>query len=126
MENNALLQHIADAAMRDRGLLTAPPPEALAEAAASAALPPTSDGASDGIRDLRSLPWTSIDNVESRDLDQIEQCEPTHAGVLLRVAIADVDHFAPVASATDRYAGHNTTSVYTGVRTYPMLPERLS
>jgi exoribonuclease-2 len=42
------------------------------------------------------------------------------------VAIADVDALVPQESDTDRHAGHNTVSVYTPARIFPMLPERLS
>ena len=80
-----------------------------------------------GVRDLRSLLWSSIDNATSRDLDQIEVAEETHeGGVVVRVGIADVDALVTKGSAIDRYAESNATSVYTGVHVYPMLPEELS
>jgi exoribonuclease-2 len=79
------------------------------------------------VRDLRSLLWSSIDNVTSRDLDQIEFAEETRdGGIVLRVGIADVDALVPEGSAIDRHAFTNATSVYTGVDVYPMLPEELS
>ncbi|QSZ67244.1 RNB domain-containing ribonuclease [Methanofollis aquaemaris] len=83
--------------------------------------------APEDVADLRSLLWSSIDNIDSMDLDQIEHCERTRrGGILVRVAIADVDAAVPRASATDRHAAHNGTAVYTGVETFSMLPERLS
>lgn len=77
--------------------------------------------------DLRDLLWSSIDNFDSEDLDQIEYCEKGERGeVTMKVAIADVDFFVPKDSKTDRHAVHNGTSVYLGVVTFPMLPDKLS
>ena len=78
-------------------------------------------------KDLRMLLWSSIDNHDSMDLDQLEYCEPgQNDETMVKIAIADVDSFVPRHSKTDQHAAHNGTSVYTGVETFPMLPDRLS
>src|SRR5215471_9230140 len=116
------LKTIAERAMEDRGFLTRfseeihrqvhrenePPFEALP------------------IRDLSSWCWSSIDNDDSRDLDQIEFAHREEKGTRIYVGIADVDYFVPIHSPLDRAAAQNTTSVYTGVETFMMLPEGLS
>src|SRR5713226_7313696 len=78
------------------------------------------------VRDLRSLLWSSIDNDTSRDLDQAEVAQRVNGGIRLLVAIADVDADVSIDSPIDRHAAEQTTSVYTGIRTFPMLPEQLS
>src|SRR4030095_16785229 len=83
--------------------------------------------APDGVRDLRSMLWSSIDNRESRDLDQVEVCESLDGGLTrLRLGIADGDRDVASGSLIDQRAAANTTSLYTGVETFPMLPEGLS
>ena len=78
-------------------------------------------------RDLRSLLWSSIDNRQSRDLDQVEHAEKLPDGdVRLRIGIANVDALVHSGSAIDAHAAENCTSVYTGIRTFSMLPEELS
>ena len=79
-----------------------------------------------GVRDLRTLLWSSIDNDTSRDLDQIEVAERVSGGIRLLIAIADVDSAVLIDSPIDRHAAEQTTSVYTGVTTFPMLPMELS
>src|SRR5947209_18266 len=79
-----------------------------------------------GVRDLRSLLWSSIDNDTSRDLDQAEAAERVSAGIRVLIAIADVDSDVIMGSPIDNHAAAQTTSVYTGIRTFPMLPEQLS
>lgn len=82
--------------------------------------------AAPGVRDLRSLLWSSIDNDTSRDLDQVEVAERVPAGIRILIAVADVDSAVPAGSPMDQHAASETTSVYTGVRTFPMLPEEVS
>ena len=119
----ALLLRVARRAMVDRGLEPDFPPAALAEAAA------LSDGASvrNGVQDLRALLWCSIDNDDSRDLDQLTVADaPANGCTRVRVAVADVSSTVASGSALDRHARVNTTSVYTPPRTFSMLPDRLS
>lgn len=79
------------------------------------------------VRDLRSLSWSSIDDQKSRDLDQVEYTELLPDGdIRLMVGIADVDALVHQDSPVDIHAEQNATSVYTGIKTFPMLPEELS
>ncbi|MEO7793801.1 MAG: RNB domain-containing ribonuclease [Thermoanaerobaculia bacterium] len=116
------LQRISDRVMRERGLEPEFPPAVAGEIEAIAG-PATAPA----VQDLRALLWCSIDNDDSRDLDQLTVGELRGDGAtLVRVAIADVDALVTLGSAIDRHAAVNTTSVYTAARIYPMLPERLS
>lgn len=115
------LDEIARRAMIERGLYPDFPPAVLAETRELKEV-----RSFQGIRDLRKLPWFSIDNDDTRDLDQLTIAEAEGPDIRIRVAIADVDALVPRQSDIDRHAGHNTVSVYTPPRTFPMLPERLS
>ncbi len=120
-----LLDELAHQAMLDRGLLPDFSAEVMNEVAALHDAASRNDDPS--IRDMRSLAWCSIDNDDSRDLDQLTYAESMPGGdVKLFIAIADVDALVPKGSAIDERAKHNTTSVYTAARVFPMLPERLS
>ncbi len=110
--------------MRSRGLLHAFAPQALQEAEASRHNDRESNGT---ILDLRHLTWFSIDNDDTRDLDQLSVAEPLAGGVTrLMVAVADVDAKVAPGGAVDDHAAVNTTSVYTAAGIFPMLPEVLS
>jgi VacB/RNase II family 3'-5' exoribonuclease len=78
------------------------------------------------LKDLTGLLWSSIDNDDSRDLDQIEWAERVPGGIRVLIGVADVDSAVPKGSPLDKHAQREATSVYAGVHTYPMLPERLS
>jgi exoribonuclease II len=120
------LQNVARDVMRLHGFNPDFLPAVQQQLAALRANPP-STAASGTVRDLRDRLWSSIDNDTSRDLDQIEVAEPLPNGaVKILIGIADVDAFVPKLSAIDQHAARETTSVYTGIRTFPMLPEELS
>ena len=118
------LQAIAHHAMIARGLLPDFSPAVLREL--SGLTHPATERTS-AIRNLRNLHWCSIDNDDSRDLDQLTVAELLSEGaVKILVAVADVDALVPKGSATDAHAQHNTTSVYTTAEIFPMLPLILS
>jgi VacB/RNase II family 3'-5' exoribonuclease len=124
MSHRAQLTDIARRAMKERGLEPSFSERAMAEVASVAESPQTAD---ESVRDLRSLLWCSIDNDDSRDLDQISVSETLPDGaVRVLVGIADVDVVVRDGSAVDKHAAQNTTSVYTPAVIFPMLPERLS
>jgi VacB/RNase II family 3'-5' exoribonuclease len=115
------LRAVAHQAMREAGF---EPEFSSAIEAELAALP---EKLPEGILDLRHLLWSSVDNASSRDLDQIEVAERLPDGdIVLRVGIAEVDWLVRSTGPMDTRAAHNTTTVYTGVATFSMLPEALS
>jgi VacB/RNase II family 3'-5' exoribonuclease len=119
-----LLENIACRAMLARGLAPEFSPAAMAELATIQAPAAATDPAT---RDLRHLLWSSIDNDDSRDLDQLSVAETMPGGsTKILVAIADVSAVVQQGSALDAHARQNTTSVYTAARIFPMLPEKLS
>jgi VacB/RNase II family 3'-5' exoribonuclease len=119
-----VLQKIAHRVMIERGMAPDFSPAALAEL--SAIKGPAAKPA-DSTRDLRSFLWCSIDNDDSRDLDQLSVAEALPGGsVRLMVAVADVGALVRQGSALDDHARENTTSVYTAGGIFPMLPEKLS
>src|SRR6266542_3689348 len=118
----SFLQHIAHQAMLDRGF----EPDFSTGALAQIATLRPGLASVDGLRDVRDLPWCSIDNDDSRDLDQLTVARTTAGATTILVAIADVDALVPRDSPVDQHAAHNTTSVYTAAQVFSMLPERLS
>ena len=122
--HRSILQSIAHRAMLEGGLGPDFPPQALAELDG---IHGPATRTEESTRDLRNLLWCSIDNDDSRDLDQLTVAEamPDGAAKVL-VAIADVDALVKKGSALDDHARQNTTSVYTVAEIFPMLPEKLS
>jgi len=123
-QHRSILQRVAYQAMVEKGLFPDFPPQALAELDIIRGPATATDGST---RDLRNLLWCSIDNDDSRDLDQLTVAEALPGGAAkVLVAIADVDAIVKIRSALDDHARQNTTSVYTVAETFPMLPEKLS
>jgi VacB/RNase II family 3'-5' exoribonuclease len=120
------LSAIARQAMLDAGFVPEFPASVKREL--RAVVSKTPDTFSDSsVRDLSKLLWSSIDDGKTRDLDQVEYAEALRDGdVRLLIGIADVDSYVKKGGPIDQLAGENCTSVYTGVRTFPMLPEELS
>ncbi len=122
--HRTILKDIAHRAMIERDLLPDFSSEALAELERLQVPSPTNG---EHVRDMRSLLWVSIDNGDSRDLDQLTLAEALHGdNIQVLVAIADVDSLIKDGSAIDEHARHNTTSVYTAAEIFPMLPEKVS
>jgi exoribonuclease-2 len=118
------LTAIARQAMIEHGLLPDFSPEAQRQADATSQ---ASSTPRPKIRDLRALLWSSIDNDDTRDLDQLVVAEPLSGGsIKILVAIADVDALVERSSPVDDHARSNTTSVYTAAKVFPMLPEKFS
>jgi VacB/RNase II family 3'-5' exoribonuclease len=121
------LRAVARRAMLERGLEPDFSDAALKQLDAIAHAAPTDADSPPDVRDLRELLWASIDNDDSRDLDQLSVAEPLPGdAVKILVAIADVDALVKRGSALDGHAQTNTTSVYTAAQIFPMLPEKLS
>lgn len=119
----ATLTTIASLAMFSRGLEPEFPADVLQQLAT---LQQAAQESSPHIRDLTDLPWCSIDNDDSRDLDQLTVIAPQpRGGVRLWVAVSDVDALVQKGSPIDEHARRNTTSVYTSAHVFHMLPERL-
>src|ERR1700730_5090307 len=121
------LQAMAEQIMLEHGFepeFPAAVQQQLADIKARSSLAPVSPK---DVRDLRGLLWSSIDNDTSRDLDQIEVAERLeNSEVKVMVGVADVDAFVAKATPIDDHAAKQTTTVYAGVRNFPMLPEELS
>lgn len=118
------LTEIAKQSMTERHLLPNFPLAALKEAdqMKEAARPSPQE-----VKDMRDLLWFSLDNDDSRDLDQLTYAEQIDDNRFkMYIAIADVDSLVKKDSAIDAYAQHNTTSVYTPTKIFSMLPEKLS
>jgi len=123
--NHENLQAAAHEEILDHGFHPDFPQQTQTQIASIRAAKPVVPGPA--VKDLRNLLWSSIDNDSSRDLDQIEYAEKQpDGGTRVLVAIADVDGSVPKGSAIDLHASGECVSVYTGVATFPMLPEELS
>lgn len=123
-QNSSFLVDLAREAMIDNGLLPKFGRDVERQVAGIRG-PAKKDDPS--IRDLRAFSWCSIDNDDSRDLDQLTWAEELSGGnVRIFIAVADVDALVKKGTPIDRHARHNTTSIYTAAKVFPMLPEELS
>lgn len=125
--HRSLLQDITRRVLLERGLLPDFSPEILDVVQKLAPADTTNAIHDPHLHDLRNLPWASIDNDDSLDLDQLTVAEALHGDrVKVLVSVADVDSLVKKGSPIDSHARHNTTSIYTAAQIFPMLPERLS
>jgi len=123
-QHRSTLQRIARRVMIEKGLLPDFTPQAIHELGE---IHGPAINVDKSTRDLRDIPWCSIDNDDSLDLDQLTAAMPVSGeAVKILVAIADVDAVVKKRSALDDHAKQNTTSVYTAAEIFPMLPEKLS
>ncbi len=119
------LDEIAQQAMLERGFFIEFPEQVIDELSRMSEPPLSQENFS--FHDMRDCLWVSIDNDDSRDLDQLTFAKKEAAGKdTIYVAVADVDALVKRGSAIDSYAAHNTTSVYTPTKVFPMLPLKLS
>lgn len=119
-----ILQNIAQKAMISRGLVPDFPDVEISELN-KILLPATYKP--ETAKDMRDLPWCSVDNADSLDLDQLTYAELLEGNkVKILVAIADVDALVDTKSNIDNHASQNTATVYTVAKIFPMLPEKLS
>ncbi|HEY3297982.1 MAG TPA: RNB domain-containing ribonuclease, partial [Armatimonadota bacterium] len=122
--HRGVLQRIARQFMLEKGLLPDFSPEVLGQLDEIQS-PAAPEGGN--VRDLTNLLWASIDNDDSRDLDQLTVAETVSKDIVkIRVAVADVDSIVYKGCAIDGHARQNTTSIYTAAEIFPMLPEKLS
>lgn len=115
------LHRLAVRAMRSIGFGTAFSPQVESELSRI-----EKPAACEAQKDLRDKLWFSIDNEDSRDLDQVTYVEEKKDGFKVFVGIADVEALVPIGSAIDGHAQHNTTSLYMPGEIFSMLPEKLS
>lgn len=121
-DQHCMLGDLARQAMIDRGFEPDFSPEVERQL-----LGITTPAHENGLKDMRDMLWCSIDNDDSRDLDQLTVAEPRPNGnTRVLVAVADVDAVVKRGTPIDEHAKHNTTSIYTAAKIFPMLPEKLS
>ncbi|MGZ5581644.1 MAG: ribonuclease R [Usitatibacter sp.] len=79
-----------------------------------------------GRKDLRKLPFVTIDGETAKDFDDAVYAERSGKNFKLWVAIADVSHYVKPGDPLDQEAYNRGNSVYFPRRVIPMLPEELS